>query len=152
MPPNTSTPSATDQATRMVAGSLDRGRLGRRDRWAYERTAPAMVATLDGAMESFLYEPHIRQGFGLRSAVNLYAGTGVVTNSLYAKLHPTNMVRAVACAAMLATSRAWTRCAHGALSRLASRSDRGSTRRPPASERLETWETTAEGARVGVGG
>ncbi|MDJ0771192.1 MAG: NAD(P)/FAD-dependent oxidoreductase [Ilumatobacter sp.] len=140
-----------DQAARTISVALDRGRR-RRDRWAYEHTAPAMVATLDRAMESFLYEPEVRRRLGLRWAVTLYAATGVITNSLYAKLRPTTVTRATACAAMLAVSRAWTRIARCVLVLVSRHVDRDSEPRPPAPRELEIAEAAAKGERVGVGG
>ena len=141
-----------DQAARIVSEAFDRRALRRRDRWVYERTAPAMAATLEGAMETFLYAPDVRRRLGLRPAVNLYAATGVITNSLYAKLRPTNVARASACTVVLAASRGWTRIAAGALSRRERPVARSSERRPPAPERTETPEATVGGVRVGAGG
>lgn len=108
-----------DQAARFVTHALAGGDLGRRHRWAYRHTAPAMVSTLEGAIEAFLYRPAVRQRLGLRWAVTLYAGTGVITNALYGRISPTTAPRAAACAAVLAASRSWTRVASVALPRLA---------------------------------
>jgi flavin-dependent dehydrogenase len=141
-----------DQATRTVSDAFERGRLRRRDRWAYEHTVPATVVTLEGAMESFLYEPELRRRLGLRWAVNLYAATGVITNSLYAKLRPTNVTRAAACAAMLAASRGWSRIARGVLTRLGPGAERRPRRRPPAGEQGEILDAVAKGVQVGIGG
>ena len=105
-------------AARVVSSGLADGRHRRGLAWMYEHTAPTNVATLDRAIETFLYEPGFRRRLGLRAAVNLYAGTGVVTNSLYAKADPATPVRAVACAAMLALSRTWIRFARLVLFRL----------------------------------
>jgi flavin-dependent dehydrogenase len=108
-----------DQAARLISDSLDDRRLGRCRSWAFEATAPATIETLDRAIEAFLYRPTIRQRLGLRPAVMLYAATGVVTNSLYAKLDPVTLPRAMAGSAMLAASRAWTRAASATLPRVA---------------------------------
>jgi len=106
-----------EQAARTVSQALDDDGLKRRHAWAYRNTAPATVEAIERAIESFLYEPRVRQRLGLRWAVTLYAGTGVITNSLYAKLDPTSGLRSVACAAMLVTSRIWTRIASRAVAR-----------------------------------
>lgn len=108
-----------DQAARLIAASLEDRRFARGRSLAFEATAPAAIETLDRAIEAFLYRPAIRQRLGLRPAVLLYAGTGVVTNSLYAKLDPVTLPRAAAGAAMLAASRAWTRAASATLPRVA---------------------------------
>jgi flavin-dependent dehydrogenase len=108
-----------DRAARTVTDALDHNRLSRRHAWAYQHTAPATIATLDRAIEAFVYDPTIRQRLGLRRAVTLYAATGVLTNSLYAKLDPTSFTRSVACAAVLAASRLWTAIASQTLTRLA---------------------------------
>ena len=108
-----------DQGARLIADALDDRRLRRRRSWAFEATAPATIETLDLAMETFLYRPTIRRRLGLRSAVTLYAATGVVTNALYTKLDPVTLPRALAAATMLAASRAWTRVASATLPRVA---------------------------------
>jgi flavin-dependent dehydrogenase len=105
------------QAADVVSGALDRDQLDRRRAQAFQRTTSGVVATLDRAIEAFVYEPTIRNRLGLRWAVNLYAATGVITNSLYAKLNPNGPVRSNACAAMLAASRTWTRGASTAFRR-----------------------------------
>ncbi|MDH3293418.1 MAG: NAD(P)/FAD-dependent oxidoreductase [Acidimicrobiia bacterium] len=97
-----------DQAARTITRSLDHRPLGRHRTWAFEATGPATIETLNRAIEAFLYRPTIRQKLGLRSAVTLYAATGVVTNSLYTRLNPVTFPRALACAAMLAASRFWS--------------------------------------------
>lgn len=107
-----------EQAGRTISTALSQSRLRRHQTWAFDATVPATVGTIDNAIESFLYRPDVRQRIGLQAAVTLYAGTGVITNSLYAKLNPITLPRSVACAAMLATSRAWTRVASSALPRL----------------------------------
>ena len=60
-----------------------------------------------------------RQRLGLRRAATLYDATGDLTNSLYARLHPTSVGRAVGCAAVLGASRLWTAIGSRALPRLA---------------------------------
>ncbi|MCP5028718.1 MAG: hypothetical protein GY929_20785, partial [Actinomycetia bacterium] len=107
-----------DQAARIISDSLDRERRSRHRAWVFEATAPATVTALDNAIEAFLYRSTVRRRLGLRSAVTLYAATGVITNSLYAKLNPVTLPRALACAAMLAASRIWTRTASAALPRI----------------------------------
>lgn len=108
-----------DQAARLITDSLDDRRLGRYRAWAFEATVPATVETLDHAIEAFLYRPTIRQRLGLRPAVMLYAATGVVTNSLYARLNPVTLPRALGGAVVLAASRAWIRAASATLPRVA---------------------------------
>lgn len=122
-----------DQAARIITDSLDdrplpRHRVWARDR-AFEATAPATIETLDNAIDAFLYRPTIRRRLGLRPAVTLYAATGVITNSLYTKLNPITLPRALACATMLAVSRLWIRTASATLPRVV-------TRRRPAARRL----------------
>lgn len=95
-------------AARTVSRALDGRRVGGRHTWAYESTAPATVRTIDHAIESFLYRPAVRRRLGLRWAVHLYAATGVITNSLYARIGQTSVARSAGSAAMLALSRAWT--------------------------------------------
>jgi len=107
-----------DQAARTVTLALTSDRCSRRQAWTYRHTAPINIVTLDRAIETFLYEPTVRRRLGLRWAVNLYAATGVITNSLYAKLNPTTVGRSIACAAMLAASRTWTRLTGFAIHRL----------------------------------
>ncbi len=140
------------RATELVSAALDRGHLRSRDRWGYEHGPPTMVATLEAAIESFLYRPAIRRRLGLRWAVNLYAATGVITNSLYAKLRPTTAARAAACAATLAASRGWSRNASRALAALPQRAPKPAGVHPPASERLDTGEPVPEDIEVGIGG
>ena len=106
------------QAADLVSDNLDHQGLDRRRANAFERTTSGVVATLDRAIEAFVYEPAIRRRHGLRWAVNLYAATGVITNALYAKLNPSGSMRSRACAAMLAASRAWTIAASSTFSRL----------------------------------
>lgn len=107
-----------ERAARTVSSALDRGGVRRRHAWAYNHTVPATVATLEQAMETFLYQPTMRQRLGLRWAVNLYAGTGVITNSLYAKINPKTPAAALVCVSMLAASRVWTSTAGWALRQL----------------------------------
>lgn len=96
-----------DLGVRVVADALHDHHISRGRRWAYRNTAPAMAATLDRAIESFLYRPDVRQQLGIKWAVTLYAATGVITNSLFAKLDPTTVPRSIACRAMLAATRSW---------------------------------------------
>ena len=102
-------------AANVITAALDSGRLRRRDRWIYSWNAPATIETLNSAIESFLYCPAVRQRLGLRPAVGLYAATGVITNSLYTRLDPTNLVGSIACSLMLRASRTWTRLASAAI-------------------------------------
>ena len=102
-----------------MTAALEGNRLARRHAWAYGQTAPATITTIERAVEAFLYQPAVRQKLGLRAAVNLYAGTGVVTNSLYAKINPTTVARSFACAIVLTFARIWTRVASRALPRMA---------------------------------
>jgi hypothetical protein len=76
-----------------------------------------MVATLDQAIDTFVYRPAVRRRLGLRWAISLYAGTGVITNSLYAKINPVTPPRALACFTLLISSRLWTRIASQSLPR-----------------------------------
>lgn len=116
-----------ESAARTVTRALEGGRVGRRQAWAYENTVPTNVVTLNRAIESFLYQPAVRQRLGLRWAVNLYAATGVITNSLYARIGQTSLPRSAGTAAMLAASRLWTRIGSAAVGRLPrlSRSNEG---------------------------
>lgn len=108
-----------DQGARLIAGSLERRPFRRYRAWAFDATCPATVATLDEAIDAFLYRPGIRQPLGLRPAVMLYAATGVVTNSVYARINPITLPRAVAVATFLAACRVWIRAASAALPHLA---------------------------------
>ncbi|MCP4221929.1 MAG: hypothetical protein GY773_01125 [Actinomycetia bacterium] len=108
-----------EQAGRIISAALDQRKLHRHQAWAFNATAPTAASSINTAIEAFLYRPDIRQRVGLQPAVTLYAGTGVITNSLYAKLNPITLPRSMACSAMLTTSRAWTRIASSALPRLA---------------------------------
>jgi flavin-dependent dehydrogenase len=116
-----------EQAARTVSNARDHDKLGRRHGWAYRNTAPSAVRTLDRAIEAFLYDPGVRRRVGLRWAVNLYAATGVITNSLYARINPATPRRAVVCAGMLAVSRLWIRAASTMLS---GRAPAGARRQP----------------------
>ena len=97
-----------EQAARTVSRALDQHSDGRRLAWAYKNTVPATATTLGHAIESFLYKPSVRQRLGIRWAVNLYAATGVITNSLYARIGQTSVTRSAATAGMLAAARTWT--------------------------------------------
>lgn len=115
---------AADVVSRAVPGR----RISPTDAARYRAAAPALVSALNRAIESFLYEPAIRRRLGLRSAVTLYAATGVITNALYAKLRPTTNGRAAAVAALLALVRAWIEFARRIAARVPRRRRRGDTR------------------------
>lgn len=108
-----------DHGAHLISASLDERAFGRCRAWAFDATGPSTVETLDHAIEAFLYRPIVRQPLGLRPAVTLYAATGVVTNSVYARLNPVTVPRAVAGAAWLGASRAWIRAASTAVPRVA---------------------------------
>lgn len=131
------------QAADTVSDYLNHDGLNRRRENAFERTTSGVVATLNRAIEAFVYEPTIRRRLGLRWAVNLYAATGVITNSLYVKLNPSGILRSYACAAMLDASRAWTIAASSTFrrfgkdrtTRAGSQRTSGPTTAPPRTER-----------------
>ena len=102
-----------------MSDAIGAGEITRARAWAYQNTAPANVATLENAIEAFVYRPAVRRRLGLRAAVNLYAATGVVTNSLYARIGCSSVPRSMVCAAVLACSRLWSRVAPAAVHHLA---------------------------------
>lgn len=130
-------------AASVVADALDRGGLSRRNAWTYRHTAPATITTLDHAIETFLYQPAVRQALGLRWAVNLYAATGVITNSLYAKLSPNTGWRSLASAVVLSGSRVWITVARRVLARLPRRERPGR----PARDHARSGHPGDEGRR-----
>jgi halogenation protein CepH len=85
----------------------------RSQRTVYRITAETLPDGLNAAVERLVYEGGVRRRFGLRAAVVLYAGFGIVTNSRYALAPRRTLARALSFAPLPALGRAWGRAWSG---------------------------------------
>ena len=152
-------------AAELIAASLERAAIPRRERRTYDACLQRMAHAFNDHIERSAYGPILRDAFGLHRAARVYVVFGYLANAGYQRIRPRGFVSSQLLRALLAAFRLWqaawilsARCRPGvpSQSRLA---PLGTPRRPKRPQRMApgpsigpTRPCRADCSRSGAGG